>query len=47
VAAAHRLALGREPAPAEQAVLLDYARAHGLANVCRLLLNTNEFCFVD
>jgi mono/diheme cytochrome c family protein len=47
VAAAHRLALGREPAAEESRVLLDYARKHGLANTCRLILNTNEFSFVD
>ena len=47
VTAAYRLALGRGPTPEERAVLTEYARAHGPANACRLLLNTNEFCFVD
>jgi hypothetical protein len=47
VAIAYRLALGREPTAEEKLVLLDYARKHGLANMCRLILNTNEFCFVD
>jgi mono/diheme cytochrome c family protein len=47
VAAAHRLALGREPTAEEGRLLLDYARKHGLANACRLILNTNEFSFVD
>ena len=28
-------------------VLIDYARKHGLANTCRLILNTNEFSFID
>ena len=26
---------------------LDYAAKHGLANVCRVLFNTNEFLFLD
>jgi mono/diheme cytochrome c family protein len=43
---AYRLALGREPTPRESAALADYARRHGLANACRLLLNCNEFVFV-
>jgi hypothetical protein len=47
VAAAYRLALGREPTAEERRVLLDYLRQHGLSNTCRLLLNTNEFSFVD
>jgi hypothetical protein len=47
VAAAYRLALGHEPTAEENRVLLDYARKHGLANACRLILNTNEFSFVD
>ncbi len=47
VTRAYRLALGREPTPEESRVLLDYARKHGLANLCRLILNTNEFSFVD
>lgn len=47
VATAYRLALGRESTDEEKRVLLDYARKHGLANTCRLILNTNEFSFVD
>jgi len=43
---AYRLALGREARPAEEAALADYARRHGLANACRVLLNCNEFVFV-
>jgi hypothetical protein len=39
--------LGRDPDPEEAAVLLDVAQAHGLANVCRAILNLNEFAFVD
>jgi hypothetical protein len=47
VGAAFVLALGRPPRPAERDALVAYARKHGLANACRLLLNTNEFLFVD
>ncbi len=47
VSAAWRLALGRPPTDDERALLADYARKHGLANACRMILNTNEFCFVD
>ena len=47
VAIAYRLALGREPTAEEGRVLIDYARKHGLANTCRLILNTNEFSFID
>jgi mono/diheme cytochrome c family protein len=41
------LALGRPPREAERNALSAYAQRHGLANACRLLLNTNEFLFVD
>src|SRR5262249_9672217 len=37
----------RPPTPAEQAELSAYAERHGLANLCRLLLNSSEFLFVD
>jgi hypothetical protein len=40
------LALGRAPTRREARELLAQARKHGLANVCRLLLNSNEFMFV-
>jgi hypothetical protein len=45
--AGYRLALGRTPTAEELTLLTRYAQKHGLANVCRLILNTNEFCFVD
>ena len=45
--AAYRLAFGRLPTGDERAALLKYAAQHGLANLCRLLFNTNEFVFVD
>ena len=43
---AYRLALGRLPSNLERATLSGYARRHGLANACRLLLNTNEFIYI-
>ena len=47
VDAAFRLALGRSPTHAEQVALITYAREHGLAQACRVILNLNEFAFVD
>lgn len=47
VAAAFRLALGRPPSPDELDGLAAYAGRHGLANACRVILNLNEFVFVD
>ncbi|HEY2910220.1 MAG TPA: DUF1553 domain-containing protein, partial [Gemmataceae bacterium] len=47
IAAAYRLALGREPTSKEAAALAAYSREHGLANACRVILNLNEFVFVD
>lgn len=42
-----RLALGRPPSAAEAQAMSDYAREHGLTNLCRLIFNLNEFNFVD
>ncbi len=42
-----RLALGRSPSVDEAAALVEFLRAEGLANVCRVLINLNEFAFVD
>ena len=47
VEAAFQLALCRPPSPSERASVADYARRHSLAAACRLLLNTNEFAFID
>jgi mono/diheme cytochrome c family protein len=47
VAAAMRLALGRDPSAKERDALAAYAKEHGLANACRVILNLNEFVFVD
>ena len=44
---AHQLALGRTPEPEERQRLFAFATAHGLPQMCRLLLNLNEFAFVD
>ncbi len=44
---AYRLALDREPAADERTKLSRYAREYGLVNACRLILNGNEFLFVD
>jgi hypothetical protein len=41
------LALGREPTAKEARALAEYAGKHGLANACRIVLNSNEFMFVD
>ncbi|WLD13443.1 PSD1 and planctomycete cytochrome C domain-containing protein [Planctellipticum variicoloris] len=37
----------RAPAVEERTAAADYARKHGLANLVRVLLNSNEFLFVD
>jgi hypothetical protein len=42
-----RLALGRGPTPDESEALVRHTEQHGLASTCRLLLNLNEFVFVD
>ncbi|HEU5116116.1 MAG TPA: DUF1553 domain-containing protein, partial [Isosphaeraceae bacterium] len=44
---AYRLAFGRHPSEAELRAVENYAREHGLARACRVLLNANEFLFVD
>jgi hypothetical protein len=41
------LVWGRPPTQAEQETLSAYGTKHGLANLCRVLLNTNEFLFAD
>ena len=42
-----QLIYGRPPEPKEVEMLVDYTTQHGLANACRVLLNSNEFLFVD
>jgi hypothetical protein len=41
------LTLSRPPTRAETALLSGYAQRHGLAAACRLVLNCNEFLFVE
>ncbi len=45
--AAYRLAFGRLPAPTERDALVGYVKKHGLVAACRVLLNANEFVFID
>jgi hypothetical protein len=47
VRAVYRLSLGREPTPREVEAVGAYAERHGLANACRMILNCNEFLFVN
>ena len=42
-----RLAFQRAPTERERTALVEYAAKHGLANACRLIVNMNEFAFVD
>ncbi len=44
---AHSLAFGRAPNAAERRKFIAFAQDHGLPNLCRALLNLNEFAFVD
>jgi hypothetical protein len=46
-ARAYRLATGRKADDARLASLAGYAAEHGLVNLCRLMLNLNEFMYVD
>ncbi|HEX7380382.1 MAG TPA: DUF1553 domain-containing protein [Pirellulales bacterium] len=45
--AVYRFALCRAPTAAERERLTAYAEKFGLANACRVILNSNEFVFVD
>jgi hypothetical protein len=47
IALACALALGRAPEAEEAADMAAYAERHGLENLCRFLLNSNEFLHVD
>ena len=44
---AFRLAVQREPSPEELRALVAYAGQHGLPNTCRVIINLNEFAFID
>ncbi len=47
IIAACQLAFARSPDKSEIRMMSDYAAKHGLTNLCRLLLNSNEFLFLD
>jgi hypothetical protein len=47
VAELYRLALGRAATADETAAVSAYAAKHGMANAVRMLLNSNEFMFVE
>ena len=47
VDALYRLLFSRPPQIEELRLVSVYAVRHGLANACRILLNTNEFLFVN
>jgi hypothetical protein len=47
IAAAFHLALQRSPTAEESSALAAFTREHGLTNATRVLLNLNEFAFVD
>ncbi len=44
---AYRWALGREPTSDERVAIAKYAIENGLANLCRVIFNSNEFLFID
>jgi hypothetical protein len=41
------LAWYRSPTPDEQKRLTDFVRDHDLSSLCRVLINSNEFLYVD
>jgi Protein of unknown function (DUF1553) len=45
--AAFELVLGRAPGEREGRLISSYAARHGLANAVRMLLNSNEFMFIE
>ena len=47
VEAAYRLALGRPPIATRPRRSPPSRTRHGMANACRLIVNTNEFMFVN
>ncbi|MCF6287093.1 MAG: DUF1553 domain-containing protein, partial [Candidatus Hydrogenedentes bacterium] len=47
ISAGYQLALNRKPTQKELTALLPYANEYGMAATCRLILNSNEFIFVD
>ncbi len=47
LAKAYELTMNRRPTADETAELSEYASKYGMANACRVILNCNEFLFVD
>ncbi len=47
IAYLYRLAYNRAPVPAELAAVKRHAGQHGLAALCRVVFNSNEFLYVD
>jgi hypothetical protein len=47
IALAYQLSCGREPTADEGRLVRDYLSKHGLASLCRVIFNSNEFLFVD
>ena len=47
IEAAYRLCLGRRPTAEESRLLKAHAAQFGMASVCRVILNSNEFLFID
>jgi hypothetical protein len=41
------LTVSRKPSNAEREAVARYAHKHGMANACRMILNSNEFMFVN
>ena len=47
VARAYQLALARSPDPEESKLSVSLVQRHGLAALCRVLFNSNEFLYID
>ena len=47
ISSLYQRVLLRDPTADDLAVMVPYAEQHGLANACRMLLNSNEFLYVD
>jgi hypothetical protein len=47
IARAYELTLNRAPTQNESQELSEYATRFGMPNTCRVILNSNEFLFVD
>ena len=47
IALASRYVFARQPTPDESEAFRDLAKSHGLESLCRVLVNSSEFLFVD